>query len=77
MHETGKYIILIATIAILVGIVIYIGWGPKIFGWFGRLPGDIRVDSGNSRFYFPIATCIVLSIVLTLIFQLLSRFRGR
>ncbi len=39
----------------------------------GRLPGDIRVERGNFRFYFPLATSIVLSVVLTLVLWLLGR----
>jgi hypothetical protein len=53
----------------IVGIALWAGFGA---GWFGRLPGDIRIERGNSVFYFPIVTCIVVSIVLTL---LLSFFR--
>lgn len=39
----------------------------------GRLPGDIRIEKGNFRFYFPLATSILISIVLTLIFWLIGR----
>jgi len=38
--------------------------------WLGRLPGDIAIQRGNFRFYFPIATCVVVSVVLTLILWL-------
>jgi len=41
--------------------------------FFGRLPGDIYIRRGNFSFYFPLATCIVLSIALSLIFALLRR----
>ncbi|HSH08441.1 MAG TPA: DUF2905 domain-containing protein [Burkholderiales bacterium] len=39
----------------------------------GRLPGDIRVETENGVFYFPIATCIVISVVVSLVFWLLRR----
>jgi hypothetical protein len=39
----------------------------------GRLPGDIRIQRGNSSFYFPIVTCIVVSVVLSLLMALLRR----
>jgi hypothetical protein len=39
----------------------------------GRLPGDIVYRNGNTTFYFPIVTCIVVSVVLTLLFRLLNR----
>ena len=42
-------------------------------GWLGRLPGDITVERGNFGFFFPIVTCLVISIVLTLFFWLLRR----
>jgi hypothetical protein len=39
----------------------------------GRLPGDIRVETGNSVFYFPLATCLLVSVVLSLVLWLLRR----
>jgi hypothetical protein len=47
------------------------GFAPR---WLGRLPGDIRIERGNTAFYFPIVTCIIISIVLSLI---MSIFAGR
>jgi hypothetical protein len=41
--------------------------------WLGRLPGDIYIQRGNWTFYFPLVTCLVLSIVLTLLFSLFGR----
>jgi hypothetical protein len=41
--------------------------------WIGRLPGDIHVQRGNWTFYFPLATSIVISVVLTLVFWLFGR----
>ena len=41
--------------------------------WLGRLPGDIHIERGNWSFYFPLATCLVISIVLTLLFSLFGR----
>jgi hypothetical protein len=52
--------------------VLWSGFAPK---WLGRLPGDIRIERQDSSFYFPIVTCIVLSVVLSLIFSLFSIFR--
>jgi len=50
----------------------FILWGlsPK---WLGRLPGDVRIERGNFSFYFPVVTCIVISLILTLIFSLFRR----
>lgn len=43
--------------------------------WLGRLPGDIVIKSGNSRFYFPIVTCIVLSVMLSVAMWIISLLR--
>ncbi|MCX6218201.1 DUF2905 domain-containing protein [Spirosoma sp.] len=71
----GKYIILIGAVIVLVGILIYF-FGDKLH-WLGRLPGDIRIDGKDGGgFYFPIVTCIVVSIVLNLLIVLIRRFFG-
>jgi hypothetical protein len=44
------------------------------FGWFGRLPGDIRIDRESVRVYLPFASMLVISLVLSLIFHLFRRF---
>jgi hypothetical protein len=41
--------------------------------WLGRLPGDIHIERGNWSFYFPLATCLIISIILTLLFSLFGR----
>ena len=77
MQEAGRFVIILGILIALVGIILYMGWGSKAFGWLGRLPGDIRIERDGFRFYFPIATSIVLSIVLTVIIRLMMMFRGR
>ena len=72
VRELGKFFVIIGVIATLVGLVIWSGFAPK---WLGRLPGDIRIEREHSSFYFPIVTCIVLSILLSLVFSLFSIFR--
>jgi hypothetical protein len=57
----GRFLIAAGLLIALAGVLIQMGLP------LGRLPGDIRVQRGNSTFYFPIVTCIVVSIVLTLI----------
>ena len=47
---------------------------PGKFNWFGRLPGDIRLERGNFRFFAPITTMILLSLLLTVIVNLVRRF---
>ncbi len=72
MRELGRFIVIIGVIATLVGLVMWSGFAPK---WLGRLPGDIRIEREHSSFYFPIVTCIVLSIVLVCFFRS-SQFSG-
>lgn len=65
--ETGKYIIIIGAGVILIGVVIYF-FHDKLH-WIGRLPGDIRVEKENFKFYFPITTMILFSLLITLIIR--------
>jgi hypothetical protein len=72
MRELGKFIVIVGVITTLLGLVMWGGLMPK---WLGRLPGDIRVEREGSAFYFPIVTCIVLSILLSLLLSIFSIFR--
>lgn len=71
-QNTGKYILLIGGLVVLVGLVVYF-FGDKLH-WIGRLPGDVRVERENFRFYFPLTTMILLSLLVTLIINLIKRF---
>jgi hypothetical protein len=68
----GKWIILLGIGIVIVGVVIYL-FHDKLH-WLGRLPGDIRIEKENFRFYFPFTTMILVSIILTIIVQLVSKF---
>jgi len=70
--STGKWIMLAGIIIILVGIVIYF-FHDKL-NWLGRLPGDIRIEKGNTRFYFPVVTMIIISVLLSLFISIIKRF---
>ena len=70
MRELGKLLAIFGGVIAIVGIALWSGFGA---GWLGRLPGDIRIERGNSAFYFPIVTCIVISLVLTLLMSLFRR----
>jgi hypothetical protein len=69
---TGKIIIIIGVVIVLAGVLVYF-FHDKL-NWIGRLPGDVRIEKENFRFYFPITTMIVLSLLLTLIAQIIKRF---
>ncbi len=70
--ETGKYIIIFGVVIIVIGTAVWL-FHDKL-NWIGRLPGDIRVERENFRFYFPITTMILVSIVVTGIIWLVRRF---
>ena len=70
MGELGKVLVIVGLCIAAVGLLLWTGVGK---GWFGKLPGDIQVSRGNFSFYFPLATCLLVSIVLTLLFWLFRR----
>lgn len=70
--DTGKWIILTGLGIVAIGVVVYF-FHDKLY-WLGRLPGDIRIEKENFRFYFPLTTMIIVSLVLTLLFRLIYRF---
>lgn len=71
MQHFGKYIIGIGVVVVVIGVVFYF-FGDKL-GWLGRLPGDIRIEKENFRFYMPITTMIILSVLLTIIVNILKK----
>lgn len=71
-QQTGKYIMVFGAVILLIGVVIYF-FGNKLH-WIGRLPGDIRIERENVRFYFPLTTMILFSVLLTLLVNLIKRF---
>jgi Protein of unknown function (DUF2905) len=71
MPHPGKILIIIGIIIIIAGIIVYFA-GDKL-GWIGHLPGDIRIVKENVRFYFPVTTMILLSVVLSVIIWLIRK----
>ncbi len=70
--DTGKWVIIIGLLIVLAGVIIYF-FHDKLH-WIGRLPGDIRIERENFKFYFPLATMIVISLLLTLIVNVIKKF---
>ena len=66
----GPALVLLGLAIVVVGVLVW--WGA--FGWFGRLPGDIRIERETVRVYIPIVSMLVVSIALTLLLNLLRRF---
>ena len=65
----GNLLIAAGLLLLLAGIAYKFG----LLGWFGNLPGDIRFESGNTRFYFPVTTMILVSILLSLLLIIFKR----
>lgn len=68
--SVGVILITLGLSLALVGLLVWAG----VFGWFGRLPGDIRIERESVRVYFPFASMLVVSLVLSLLFYLFRRF---
>ncbi|CAA9321063.1 MAG: hypothetical protein AVDCRST_MAG89-1638 [uncultured Gemmatimonadetes bacterium] len=69
-RSIGLLIAALGAAMVVVGLLVMAG----ALGWVGRLPGDIRIESGNTRVYFPIVTMIVVSVVLSLVLAIARRF---
>ena len=69
-ESLGKMILFLGIFMVLTGGLLLLG--GRLFG-LGRLPGDIFLQKGNFSFYFPVVPCIVLSILLTIILNLIRR----
>jgi H+/Cl- antiporter ClcA len=72
MVQIGKYIIIAGIVLIVVGILVTT-LGNK-FHWFGNLPGDVKVERENFKFFFPITTMIILSLLLSLVMWVIRRY---
>jgi hypothetical protein len=69
--QTGKYLIIAGIVLVAVGIIVYF-FHDKL-RWLGRLPGDIRIEKEHFSFYFPVTNMIIVSVVLSLIVQLIKK----
>jgi uncharacterized membrane protein YidH (DUF202 family) len=72
MKQLGIPLVLAGMILILLGVFFSMGGS---LSWLGRLPGDIRIERPGLRFYFPITTSIMISIVITIVLYLVRLFR--
>jgi hypothetical protein len=70
MHDIGRLLVFLGLGVAIAGLLLWSGWIPR---WLGRLPGDIRIERGTFSFYFPVVTCIVISVVVTLLLSLFRR----
>jgi len=70
MADLGRFLIIAGVLLVIAGAIFLLA--PKL-PWLGHLPGDISYKRGNFSFYFPLGTCILISVVLTLIMYLFRR----
>ncbi len=67
LSELGRVILVMGLVLVVVCLLLM--FGCKV-PWLGRLPGDITIQRGNFRFYFPLVTCLLLSLLMTLLLRL-------
>jgi hypothetical protein len=74
MAPVGKALVVIGLLITLLGLLAWAGGSMPLINRLGRLPGDIYIRRDNFTFYLPVTTCIVLSIVISLLIGLLRRW---
>ena len=67
----GRWLILTGAVLVALGLALH--FLPGLLNWFGRLPGDIRIETERGRFFFPITSMLIVSLVLTLLINLFRR----
>jgi hypothetical protein len=70
VSDLARFSVIAGLVLVAVGVVVWLA--PKI-PWLGKLPGDFTFQRGNFTFYFPLGTCILLSVILTLILYLFRK----
>lgn len=68
--SAGPMLVMLGVAIVLIGLVVWSGG----LSWFGRLPGDIRIERETMRVYIPIVSMLVISVVLSLVLYLINRF---
>jgi hypothetical protein len=75
MVEFGRLLVIIGLVTALAGVLILVA--VRYFPWLGNLPGDIRFERGNMSFYFPLATMLLISILGTILLNIVIRIFNR
>ena len=71
--RTGNLLIAVGIGIVVVGVMVKFGW----FSWFGHLPGDIRAEGERGGFYFPLTSSIVVTLVASLLLNVVARLLNR
>ena len=75
MSDIGRILLILGAVLLITGVVFLVG--GRLFPWLGHLPGDIRYESENVKIFIPVTTMILISIVGTIVFNILLRFFRR
>ncbi len=67
--NAGFYLIIAGVILIVIGAIVWTG----ALSWFGNLPGDIKIERDSAKIYIPITSMLIISLVLTILFQLIKK----
>ena len=67
----GRWLILAGAVLVVLGLILHYASG--LLNWFGKLPGDIRIESERGKFFLPITSMVIVSIVLTVLINLFKR----
>jgi hypothetical protein len=73
LRELGRALLILGAVSLIVGGLFY--FGARLPLRLGRLPGDIVHRGEHTTFYFPIVTCLVISVILSILFWIFSNFR--
>ena len=74
-QQTGRILLIAGTAAVIIGILFMYGEKFPVLKYLGKLPGDINIKRENFTFYFPVTTCILLSIIATIVFRLIAKLK--
>jgi hypothetical protein len=78
LRVLGLWLVIIGSITAVIGLLVYFDLfgvvsGRGLLGWFGRLPGDIRLEGANSRVYIPITSMLIVSVIVTVVVNVIRR----
>jgi hypothetical protein len=76
MENAGRMLVFAGLGLAMIGAVLWLAGGKGWLSWLGRLPGDIRVEGDKGGFYFPVVTCLLVSVVLSGVLALIRKFFG-
>ena len=76
MENAGRLFVIAGLGLVVLGAILWFAGGRGWLSWLGRLPGDIRIEGDKGGFYFPLVTCLVVSVALSGLLALIRKFFG-